>query len=111
MKFHYRLLFPLLLLLPLLLAFGKGDVAKGKTVFGRCAVCHGNSGEGNDAIGKALGVKIPALGSRDVQQLDDAALKKVILEGKGKMQAVKLSDEEVEDAIAFMRSLKKPSPK
>jgi mono/diheme cytochrome c family protein len=111
MKFRYRILLMPLFLLPLMLAFGKGDVTKGKTVYGRCAVCHGTSGEGNDAIGKALGVKMPALGSREVQALDDAALKKVILEGKGKMQAVKLSDQDIEDAIAFMRSLKKPSPK
>ena len=43
---------------------------------------------------KLYGVKIPALGSKEVQSLDDAALKKIISEGKGKMQPVKLSDAE-----------------
>jgi mono/diheme cytochrome c family protein len=112
MRFRYRTLLLLpVLLMPLMIALGKGDAAKGKTVFSRCGICHGNAGEGNDAIGKALGVKMPVLSSQEVQALDDAALKKVILEGKGKMQAVKLPDAEVEDVIAFVRSLKKPSPK
>ena len=54
---------------------------------------------------------MPVLGSKEVQSLDDAALKKIIAEGKGKMQPVKLSDAEADDVIAFVRSLKKPSPK
>ena len=102
----------LLFLLPLsMLAGEKGDAASGKTLYGRCSICHGPSGEGNEAMAKAYGVKIPELGSKEIQALDDAALKKVIAEGKGKMQPVKLSDAEMNDIIAFMRSLKKPMPK
>lgn len=112
MKICYRVLLVLLALtMPLMIALGEGDVAKGKTVFGRCSICHGNSGEGNEAVGKVLGVTIPDLGSKEVQALDDSALKRIVVEGKGKMQAVNLSDEEVDDVIAFMRSLKKPLPK
>jgi cytochrome c2 len=112
MKICFRILLLLTaLMMPLMIALGKGDAAKGKTVFSRCAICHGNSGEGNEAIGKALGVTLPGLGSKEVQALDDSALKKVILEGKGKMQPVNLSDAEVDDVIAFLRSLKKPLPK
>jgi cytochrome c2 len=85
----------------------KGDAARGKEVFKRCAVCHGNSGEGKQAIGKAFGVKMKPLGSKEVQSLDDANLKKGILEGRGKMMPVKLSDQEVADVIAFLRTLKK----
>lgn len=112
MKFRYRIwiLLPMLML-PLWIALGKGDAAKGKAVYSRCAICHGNSGEGNAAIGKAYGITMPVLGSESVQSLDDAALKKIILEGKGKMQPLKLSDAEVDDVIAFVRSLKKPTPK
>lgn len=108
MKRCYRvgILLPVLAF-PLLVASVKGDAAKGKVLYSRCSACHGNSGEGNEAIAKALGVKIPALGSQEIQALDDAALKKIIVEGKGKMQAVKLSDAEVADVIAFVRSLKK----
>jgi mono/diheme cytochrome c family protein len=93
---------------PLLLpASGKGDAAKGKELFSRCAVCHGDSGEGKEAIAKMYGVKMKALSSKEVQSLDDAALKKIISEGKGKMQPPGLSDPEIEHVIAFLRSLKK----
>ena len=112
MRLHcWMLILLLVLMLPLMLALGKGDAAKGKALFSRCAVCHGESGEGIEAIAKALGAKMPALSSNEVQSLDDAALKKVIFEGKGKMQAVKLANAEIDDVIAFLRSLKKPSPK
>jgi len=109
MQFRRRIwiLLPLLTVLLLLLALEKGNVEKGKEIYSRCAVCHGDSGEGKEAIAKMLGVKMPALSSKEVQSLDDAALKKVIVEGKGKMRPVNLSDSEVQDVIAFLRSLKK----
>jgi mono/diheme cytochrome c family protein len=91
----------------LLLAFVEGNVAEGKKLFSRCAVCHGDSGEGKEAIAKMFGVKIPAFGSKEVQSLDDAALKKIIVEGKGKMKPVPMPDSEIEDVIAFLRTLKK----
>ena len=91
----------------LLLALENGDVDKGKDVYRRCSPCHGDSGEGNEAIGKMFGVKMPELGSKEVQSLDDSAIGKIILEGKGKMKPVKLSDQETENVIAFLRSLKK----
>lgn len=84
-----------------------GDPVKGKQVFGRCTVCHGDSGEGKEAIGKMFGVTMPPLGSKEVQSLDNATLKKYITEGKGKMKPVSLSDEEAADVIAFLRTLKK----
>jgi mono/diheme cytochrome c family protein len=104
------ILLPVFLIPLLILAEGNGDAAKGKTLFSRCSICHGATGDGNEAIGKAYGVKMPVLGSIEVQSLDDAALKKIIIEGKGKMQPVRLSDAEIDDIIAFVRSLKKPSP-
>ncbi len=102
------LLFFILLIPLLMLSAEKGDVAKGKELFGnRCAVCHGAGGEGNAAMAKVLGITMPVLGSKEVQSLDDAALKKIVLEGKGKMKPVALSAQEVENAIAFLRTLKK----
>jgi cytochrome c2 len=103
---------PLLLLAVLggyfwMLAAEKGDPVKGKEVFNRCAICHGRSGEGNDAIGKIYKITMPQLGSKSVQSLDDASLKKIITEGKGKMKPVILSDLETADVIAFLRTLKK----
>jgi cytochrome c2 len=89
------------------LAAEKGDAAKGKQVFSRCSVCHGDAGEGKEAIGKAFGVTMKPLSSKEVQALDDAALKKAITEGNGKMRPVILSDHEAADVIAFLRTLKK----
>jgi cytochrome c2 len=109
MRFRLSLfIFFLVLIVPLFLpAFESGDAAKGKELFSRCAVCHGDSGEGKEAIAKMFGVTMPPLASKEVQSLSDAALKKIIEEGKGKMKAVKMSDQEMTDVIAFLRSLKK----
>jgi mono/diheme cytochrome c family protein len=101
------LLLPVLMISFLLHAQKKGDVDKGKALFSRCAICHGNSGEGKEAIGKMFGIAMPNLGSKEVQSKDMAAIKKIILEGKGKMKGVSLSDQEVEDVIAYLRTLKK----
>jgi cytochrome c2 len=101
------IILPLLVIALWCLAETKGDATKGKEVFRRCSICHGDSGEGREAIGKAFGVTMTPLGSKEVQSLDDATLKKKITEGNGKMRAVKLSDEEAEDVIAFLRTLKK----
>jgi mono/diheme cytochrome c family protein len=108
MKSWYKA-FVLLSILPLiLLAAQQDNAARGKEIFAkRCALCHGASGEGKEAMAKAFGVVIPVLGSKEVQSLSDGALKKVILEGKGKMRPVTLADQEVSEAIAFLRALKK----
>jgi cytochrome c553 len=111
LRFRSWVLLSVFLIPVLIIAAGKGDAAKGKTLFGRCTMCHGAAGEGNQAIAKAYGVTMPVFGSKEVQSLDDAAIKKVIIDGKGKMQPVKLSDGEMDDIIAFVRTLKKPSPK
>jgi hypothetical protein len=42
-----------------------------------------------------------------VQSINNSDLRKIVLEGKGKMKPVALSDQEIENAIAFLRSLKK----
>lgn len=95
-------------MMPLLLpALEKGDSAKGKEVFSRCAICHGNSGEGKEAIAKMYGVQMKALSSKEVQSLSDADLKKILSQGKGKMKPLGLSDQEIENVIAFLRTLKK----
>jgi cytochrome c len=99
----------LILILPIfVLAFESADAAKGKELFSsRCAACHGDSGEGKKEIAKMFDVTMLPLGSKKVQSLDDAALKKIIIEGKGKMKPVKMSDQEAADVVAFVRTLKK----
>ena len=89
-------------------AFSGGDVEKGKALYaGKCKMCHAAEGEGNPGMAKALKVEMKALGSKEVQAMKDAELKKDILEGNGKMKAVKLTDEEAANVIAFLRTLKK----
>ena len=90
-------------------ALRAADVQAGKTAFTTsCKTCHGATGEGNPAIAKALKVTIPALGSKEVQGKSDEELKKVITAGTGKMKPVQgLSSRQVQDVIAFVRSLTK----
>ena len=87
----------------------KGDATAGKAVYDkRCASCHAAGGEGKEAIAKMFKVEMHPLGSKEVQAMSDGDLRKGITEGKGKMAAVKgLSDKELADVIAFVRSLKK----
>ena len=91
---------------PLLAA---GDAQAGKVVYdSKCKTCHGAGGEGNAALAKTLKVEFKHLGSKQVQAKTNDQLKKESTEGIGKMQPVKgLSDTQVQDLIAFVRSLAK----
>ena len=84
------------------------DANTGKAVFNKsCASCHAADGSPKEAIAKMLKVEIPHLGSKEVQGKSDADLGKVITEGFEKMKAVKgLSDKDVANVIAFVRTLK-----
>lgn len=90
-------------------AFGAGDAAAGKDVYmKKCNMCHGPEGAGKDSVAKMLKVEMKALGSKEAQAVSDADMKKIIDEGKGKMKPVKgLSDAEIANVIAFVRTLKK----
>ena len=88
---------------------GKGDAAKGKTLYtSKCATCHGPGGEGKDAIAKMMKVELKHLGSKEVQGKTDAQFVEIIAKGSGKMKPVTgLKDAEVADIIAFVRTLTK----
>ena len=73
----------------------------------KCQMCHGADGKGNPAMVKSMGVK--DLGSAEVQGMSDADLKGAIENGKGKMKGYKgqLSDKQITDLVAHVRSFKK----
>jgi mono/diheme cytochrome c family protein len=73
----------------------------------KCSMCHGPDGSGQTKIGISL--KVRDLRSADVQKQSDADLAKMISAGKGKMPAYKskLSAEEIDSLVTFIRDLVK----
>lgn len=96
------------LLLAILMAPAIAGPSEGKEVFDKsCKSCHGAQGQGNPGMAKMLKVEMRALGSKEVQAQSDADLKKIITQGKGKMKpAASLSAKQVDDVVAFLRTLK-----
>jgi cytochrome c6 len=102
---RYLLLFALpalLFALPVRAQQNGADLFKSK-----CAMCHGADGKGDTPVGKSL--KLRDLGSDDVQKQTDAQLTDITTNGKGKMPAYKdkLSNDQIKQLVAFMRTLKK----
>lgn len=93
--------FAALLALPAI-ADGGADLYKVK-----CAGCHGVTGAGDSAVGRKLGVK--PLNSAEVQKKTDKDLVQIVTKGAGKMPAFggKLTDPQIAEVVAFIRSLKK----
>ena len=91
------------------LVYAAGNPAEGKAVYdSHCKNCHGAAGEANPAIAKMMKVEIHNLGSPDVQKMSDEDLRKIITEGRGKMQPIRsVTGKSVDDVIAFVRTLKK----
>jgi mono/diheme cytochrome c family protein len=85
-----------------------GDVAAGKETFAKkCASCHGAAGEGKESIAKMMKIQLRHLGSKEVQAKSDADLKKIVLEGAGKMKPVKDVDAKgADDLVSFLRTLR-----
>jgi Cytochrome c, mono- and diheme variants len=73
----------------------------------KCATCHGADGSGQTAMGKSM--KLRDLGSPEVQKLTDKELFQVTADGKAKMPAykAKLSEEEINAVVTYMRTMKK----
>jgi mono/diheme cytochrome c family protein len=82
------------------------DKASGEKVYKtKCASCHGPDGKGETAAGKVT--KVRDICSDDVKKETDAAWADIIVKGKNKMPSYdkKITDAEVKDVIAYMRSL------
>ena len=91
------------------LGAGGADASAGKEVFQkRCSMCHGADGAGNTPMAKVAKLTIPNLASKEVQELSDADLQKVITQGKDKMKPVKgLSETDLANLVAYVRTFAK----
>jgi mono/diheme cytochrome c family protein len=84
------------------------DAAAGKALYAtKCKTCHGADGTGSPAMAKALGAEIKDLGSADVQKKSDADLKSNVTAGVGKMKPVAVAGPDLDNVVAYVRSLKK----
>jgi mono/diheme cytochrome c family protein len=89
-------------------AASAADATAGKTIFAaRCRTCHGAEGQGNPAMAKALNAELKPLGSDDIQKKSDADLKASITMGVGKMKPVALTGADLDNVVAFIRTLRK----
>jgi mono/diheme cytochrome c family protein len=84
------------------LADSGADIYKAK-----CSACHGANGAGDTMLGKNL--KLRSLASAEVQKQSDDDLARITAKGKNKMPSYdrKLSKEQIEDVVKYIRSLKK----
>jgi len=90
-------------------AAGAGDTVAGKAVYtGKCRICHGADGEGGTGYAKAMGLDPAHLSSDKVQKKTDPELKKIILQGSGKMKPITgLSEIDIDNVIAYVRTFRK----
>lgn len=104
--------------LALSLPVAAADAEAGKNVYDQsCKACHGDSGEGSNIADSFYKTTIPRLASKNVQMKTNPELAKIIRGGTGKMEPVrlgrptvphsktkKLTDQQVEDVIAYVRT-------
>ncbi|MBB6143532.1 mono/diheme cytochrome c family protein [Silvibacterium bohemicum] len=83
------------------------QTAGADTYKSKCAMCHGVDGGAGTPAGKAM--KVPPFSSPDLIKAADADLISATKSGKGKMPAYsgKLTDPEIKDVIAYIRTLQK----
>ena len=86
-------------------AFGQNTGAA--TYTSKCQMCHGADGTGSTPAGKAM--KAPSFLSPEAVKQSNADLIAVTKNGKGKMPAYagKLTDSEIKDVVAHVRTLQK----
>jgi len=73
----------------------------------KCAMCHGADGTGNTPVGKSM--KVRSFKSDEDVKATDAKLIKDTTDGVGKMPAYKgkLTDAQIQDVVAYIRTLQK----
>jgi mono/diheme cytochrome c family protein len=82
--------------------FAQGSGAD--TYKSKCAMCHGPDGQAATPAGKSM--KVPPFGSA---KLSEAEITTITKNGKGKMPAYagKLTDAQIKDVVAYVRTLEK----
>jgi mono/diheme cytochrome c family protein len=87
------------------------DLASGKKVYAdKCVRCHGVGGKGDGPKAETLEKKpMDYTDKKRMGEFTDAQLKKVVLDGKQPMPGYqgKMSDKELEDVIAYIRTFAK----
>jgi mono/diheme cytochrome c family protein len=84
------------------------DAEAGKAVFAaKCRICHGADGQGNPNMAKALKTEIKPLTDPEVQGMSEADIKKIVSEGKGKMKPVAVMGADLDNVVAYVKSMKK----
>ena len=75
----------------------------------KCEGCHGPTGEGKPNVADFYDGKMRPLGSKEVQARTDADFKRIITTGQGRMGgfARGMSDHDITDLVAFLRTLKR----
>lgn len=91
------------------LCLGAGDAAAGKDMFlKKCKMCHGEDGAGTPAMLKKYGEKMKPLGSPAIQGMKDPEMAKAVKEAANhKSLAKALTDKDVDNLVAHIRTLKK----
>jgi cytochrome c6 len=88
-----------------LAASASGNDPGQSTFEAHCAMCHGQDGSGNTAVGKSM--KIPDFHSAQVKSQSDAQLAEVISNGKNSMPPFKgsLSPDQIHDLVVHLLQL------
>jgi mono/diheme cytochrome c family protein len=73
----------------------------------KCSACHGSNGAGETMLGKNL--KLRSLASAEVQKQSDDDLARITAKGRNKMPSYdrKLSKDQIQEVVKYIRSLKK----
>lgn len=103
-----RILSLLAIVLTVLVCCVSGQTGGRDLYIAKCSACHAPDGSGNNSIGRSLrlGDIRPA-----IQGMTDEQLRRIILEGKGKMPPVKkFDDEKVRHLTLFLRDLVAGNP-
>jgi cytochrome c6 len=76
-----------------------------------CVLCHGSDGSGQTPLGKDL--EVGDLRSTNVRRMSDAQLRRLVLDGRGKMPGYssQLNNEEIDQVIKYVRGLANVSKK